>query len=149
MSRGLLVIILIPVLIVAGSLTLVSSFRNASTSSGVGMVTKAIYERDFGTVTNPIASTWQGTTLLGMLGEHRPESVVRLKARDQTSGDQVQITVDMNEQVITRRKTRTDGHGSSEVWKGYVMYRLESAASGDGSLNHTPDGAKASIYTTF
>jgi hypothetical protein len=111
--------------------------------------TKPIYERDFGTVPNPIASTWQGTTLLGMIGEQRPEPVIRLTARDQAFGDQVRITVDLTEQTITRRKVSPDGHGSSEVWKGHVLYRLQSAASGDGSFNHTPDGMMMGTRTTF
>jgi hypothetical protein len=86
-------------------------------------------------------STWQAQELVAAIALNPSASRYVLTAKD-TNGDSVEVTADLQAEKLTR----THHGNSSEVWDGYVMDRLKSAAEG-GSLNDTPVGKRFGKYT--
>ncbi len=62
--------------------------------------------------------------------------------------DVVRFACSFERSVIVRVRKHPDGHGTMEFWGGFVLERLESAASG-GSLNDTPAGKKFGEMESF
>jgi len=66
----------------------------------------------------------------------------------QTDVDVVLFGCNFEKDVIIRIHQGKDGHGSQEMWQGYIIERLNNAASG-GSLNDTPEGKKLGTFEAF
>lgn len=93
---------------------------------------------DRGLSQNVYDTAWAGQQMFETIVENPTAAVYVLTARDRT-GEQLELTVDITNDRITRRHLRSDKRWTTEVWDGYVMDRVKSAASGE-SLNHTPRG---------
>ena len=55
---------------------------------------------------------------------------------------------DVAQDLLVRVHRRSDGHGTAEVWMGYVLDRLQNAAVG-ASLNDTPAGEMVGTFEMF
>ena len=100
---------------------------------------------DLGTRSDSYGSTWQATELLSRIQQNPNATVIVITARD-TSSDQLSVTADLRADRLIRRHVGPSGT-STQVWDGYLIDRIKSAAGG-GSLNDTPVGKRVGTYTT-
>jgi len=64
------------------------------------------------------------------------------------SGEITIFRCNLEKNLILRIHQRNDGHGTQEMWRGDVLFRLKNAAKG-GSLNKTPSGNVPEYFQTF
>jgi hypothetical protein len=115
-----------------------------STTSSAGRSGKA--EVNLGIRPVVYGSQAQAQDLLNVMDQQ--PSKASYNVAYETEIDAVVIGADFTKDVLARVHQKHDGHGSTEVWHGYILERLRSAASG-GSLNDTPAGKSLVDFQSF
>jgi hypothetical protein len=115
--------------------------QNGTKASRQGEVKKDLGSRPYG-----FGSSNQAQELLNLINENQSKADYQVSYN--TEDETILFGCNFNKDVIIRIHQRKDGRGTQEMWKGYIVERLDNAASG-GSLNDTPVGKKAGTFQSF
>lgn len=101
---------------------------------------------DLGTRPFDFGSQGQARELVTLIESSPGKALYEI--RYATTADTVTVSGDLAQNILRRVHRTPDGHGSNEEWRGYVMERLRTGATG-GSMNDTPAGKSLVVRTDF
>jgi len=103
-------------------------------------------KQDLGYQSHAFGSQRQAITLIDLIKKHPGKNDYQIFYK--TDRDVVVFGCNLKKNVIIRIHQDATGHGTQEMWSGYIMDRLNNAAGG-GSLNNTPTGKIMGIHQSF
>jgi hypothetical protein len=103
-------------------------------------------EQHLGQKSAGFGSSAQSKALLSLMSDHPKETEAKITYT--TDIDVVVFGFSRDNDNLIRVHQKRDGSGTTEVWSGDIVFRLNKAAEG-GSLNDTSQGKKPGTFSTF